>query len=250
MRRPKTNDDDDDANASSTHHHREGKERVVVVVDVVVVVVVVADRCAARATRSTARRISSKSVERLVLFSLSFFSLQKNELKEILSGEKTTRNGLLSLFSHWYSITTGSSRALSSRSLSLSLSLSLHEPFPLSPVLIVRRVKFVHARFVQPVRHRDAEYRDDPQRSRGKSKGLFDDFARVAVKLHELVGFDRRRVGSGASSSRHGIAFLSLSLSGAATRAKRRSFTETKRESSKEGKRWVKGGNMFRVYII
>ena len=124
----------------------------------------------------------------------------------------------------------------------LSLSL-LHEPFPLSPVLIVRRVKFVHARFVQPVRHRDAEYRDDPQRSRGKSKGLFDDFARVAVKLHELVGFDRRRVGS-ASSSRHGSfslsLSLSLSLSGAATRATRRSFTETQeRESSKEGKRWV-----------
>ena len=122
MRRPKTNDDDDDANASSTHHHREGKERVVVVVDVVVVVVVVADRCAARATRSTARRISSKSVvERLVL-SLSFFSLQKNELKEILSGEKTTRNGLLSLFSHWYSTLQLARRELSRRALSLSLS--------------------------------------------------------------------------------------------------------------------------------
>ena len=88
----------------------------------------------------------------------------------------------------------------------LSLSL-LHEPFPLSPVLIVRRVKFVHARFVQPVRHRDAEYRDDPQRSRGKSKGLFDDFARVAVKLHELVRFDRRRV---TSASRHSSLSLSL----------------------------------------
>ena len=213
MRRPKTNDDDDDANASSTHHHREGKERVVVVVDVVVAVVVVADRCAARATRSTARRISSKSVERLVL-SLSFFSLQKNELFEILSGEKTTRNGLLSLFSHWYSTLQLARRELSRRalSLSLSLSLSLHEPFPLSPVLIVRRVKFVHARFVQPVRHRDAEYRDDPQRSRRKSKGLFDDFARVAMKLHELVGFDRRRV---TSASRHSSLSLSLSLSGA-----------------------------------
>ena len=212
MRRPKTNDDDDDANASSTHHHREGKERVVVVVEVVVVVV--ADRCAARATRSTARRISSKSVERVL--SLSFFSLQKNEL-EILSGEKTTRNGLLSLFSYWYSTLQLARRELSRRalSLSLSLSLSLHEPFPLSPVLIVRRVKFVHARFVQPVRHRDAEYRDDPQRSRGKSKGLFDDFARVAVKLHEPVGFDRRRVSS-ASSSRHSFSLsfsLSLSLS-------------------------------------
>ena len=123
MRRPKTNDDDDDANASSTHHHREGKERVVVVV-VVEVMVVVADRCAARATRSTARRISSKSVERLVL-SLSFFSLQKNELKEILSGEKTTRNGLLSLFSHWYSTLQLARRELSRRALSLSLSLSL-----------------------------------------------------------------------------------------------------------------------------
>ena len=118
--------------------------------------------------------------------------------------------------------------------------LSLHEPFPLSPVLIVRRVEFVHARFVQPVRHRDAEYRDDPQRSRRKSKGLFDDFARVAVKLHELVGFDRRRV----SSSRH-VLFLSRSeKKGRATRA---SFFKARSKSKEERKRTKSPHLLFRV---
>ena len=138
------------------------------------------------------------------------------------------------------SILIGITLQLARRALSSS-SLSLHEPFPLSPVLIVRRVKFVHARFVQPVRHRDAEYRDDPQRSRGKSKGLFDDFARVAVKLHELVGFDRRRVGS-ASSSRHSsfFFFLSLSLSLSLWGDTRASFFYRNKREFKEGKRWVK----------
>jgi len=119
MRRPKTNDDDDDANASSTHHHREGKERVVVVE----VVVVVADRCAARATRSTARRISS-SVERV---------LPLCKTNEILSGEKTTQNGLLSLFSlvlHYNWLVE-----LSRRALSLYMNLFLSRPYLSSAAL-------------------------------------------------------------------------------------------------------------------
>ena len=124
--------------------------------------------------------------------------------------------------------------------------LSLHEPFPLSPVLIVRRVEFVHARFVQPVRHRDAEYRDDPQRSRRKSKGLFDDFARVAVKLHELVRLDRRRV-----ASRHVLSLsLSLSRSEKKGRATHASFFKARSQSKEERKRTKSPHLLFRVCTV
>jgi len=59
----------------------------------------------------------------------------------------------------------------------------------------------------------------------------------------------RRRVG-GAPPPRHSSFFFFLSLSLSLWGDTRASFFYRNEREFKEGKRWVKGGNMFRVYII